>query len=109
MASTQATDEPLLWSDEGGVQEGATLDADAQSRQCASRLGALCEGSCCPMGVLRTRCARWCGELLRQRGFVVEDSVLTLTVTPDDGAAATHRVRVVRARSSFSSSSVGAS
>ena len=32
-----------------------------------------------------------CGELLRQRGFVVEDSVLTLTVTPDDGAATTHR------------------
>ena len=51
-----------------------------------------------------------CGELLRQRGFVVEDSVLTLTVTPDVGAATTHRVRVVRARRSSSSSScVGAS
>ena len=46
-----------------------------------------------------------CGELLRKRGFVVEDSVLTLTVSPDDGAAATHRVRVVRAHAS----SVGAS
>ena len=50
-----------------------------------------------------------CGELLRKRGFVVEDSVLTLTVAPDEGAAATHRVRVVRARRSSSSSSVGAS
>ena len=46
-----------------------------------------------------------CGELLRKRGFVVEDSVLTLTVTPDEGAATTHRVRVVRARRSSSSSS----
>ena len=45
-----------------------------------------------------------CGELLRKRGFVVEDSVLTLTVAPDAGAAATHRVRVMRC-----SSSVGAS
>ena len=50
-----------------------------------------------------------CGELLRKRGFVVEDSVLTLTVTPDVGAATTHRVRVVRARRSSSSSGVGAS
>ena len=51
-----------------------------------------------------------CGELLRTRGFVVDDSVLTLTVTPDGDTAATHRVRVVRARrSSSSSSSVGAS
>ena len=50
-----------------------------------------------------------CGELLRKRGFVVEDSVLTLTVMPDEGAATTHRVRVVRARRSSSSSSVGAS
>jgi hypothetical protein len=49
-----------------------------------------------------------CGELLRKRGFVVEDSVLTLTVTPEGEAATTHRVRVVRARRS-SSSSVGAS
>jgi len=49
-----------------------------------------------------------CGELLRKRGFVVEDTVLTLTVSPEDGAATTHRVRVVRARRS-SSSSVGAS
>ena len=47
-----------------------------------------------------------CGELLRKRGFVVEDSVLTLTVAPDVGAATTHRVRVVRA---ISPSSVGAS
>ena len=46
-----------------------------------------------------------CGELLRKRGFAVEDSVLALTVTPDEGAATTHRVRVVRAHSS----SVGAS
>ena len=50
-----------------------------------------------------------CGELLRKRGFVVEDSVLTLTVMPDEGAATTHRVRVVRARRSSSSSGVGAS
>ena len=50
-----------------------------------------------------------CGELLRKRGFVVEDSVLTLTVASDGGAAATHRVRVVRARRSSSSSGVGAS
>ena len=50
-----------------------------------------------------------CGELLRQRGFVVEDSVLALTVTPDVDAAATHRVRVVRARWGSSSSGVGAS
>jgi hypothetical protein len=38
----------------------------------------------------------------------VEDSVLALTVTPDEGAATTHRVRVVRARRS-SAFSVGAS
>ena len=35
--------------------------------------------------------------------------MLTLTVTPDEGAATTHRVRVVRARRSSSSSGVGAS
>jgi hypothetical protein len=50
-----------------------------------------------------------CGELLRKRGFVVEDTVLALTVTPDVDAAATHRVRVVRARWGSSSSGVGAS